>query len=179
MLEEQNGLRPRTLFQIVLKVLGIFFLRDAVYVLPRLLTLLAGLYSRQPEETFNGNAIYLVVESAIALVMPLLLLFKTDFVIDRLRLDAGLLEQTIPVNVHRSTVVSLAVLITGGLITINAAPELAGSTLDYITSSSRGYEARTWTIIAYPALRFILGLLIIGYNQQLTLWLEQRRRMRL
>ena len=109
----------RTLFTIILKVLGIFFIKNFIETLPQLLSLLNFM------NDFAGNQKLIIGLCEFSLMLFILgllsylLLFKTDLIIDKLQLDKGFKEEVIPLNIHRTTILSIAIIMIGGLLIIN------------------------------------------------------------
>jgi hypothetical protein len=81
----------RNLFSIILKVLGIFMLKDLIISLGQVIPILVGNYFLVASyETLSGGYILVVL---IHYLMFHFLVFKTDFVIDKLKLDKGITYQ--------------------------------------------------------------------------------------
>ena len=104
----------RTLFNIIFKILGIFFIRDILMELTQLLS--AFYYVRN--NNFEENLSLFILPFVILIlygVVSYFLIFKTDLIIKRLGLEKNFDEETISLNMHRSTVLSISVIVIGGV----------------------------------------------------------------
>ena len=125
----------RNLFSIILKVLALFFIRDFFSMLPQLFTLISmsGYGEFMNEETgFISPIIATILSIGAYGLMAYALLFRTEWVIDTLRMEKGFTKEHLPLNVHRSTVLTIAVIIVGALLVLNAIPELLAQLILYI-----------------------------------------------
>jgi hypothetical protein len=50
------------------------------------------------------------------------LIFKTEFIIDLLKLDKKFGKEIISLNIHRSVVLSISIMVVGGLLLVNEIP---------------------------------------------------------
>src|SRR5438270_11616227 len=113
----------RSFFTIVLKVLGVLFIKDIFIAIPQIFTLMYTIKYGQPED----NAILIAMTLFMLLVYALVvyyLIFRTDFIIDRLKLDQGFQEDNFSFNIHRSTVLAIAIIIVGLYLITNEIPNL-------------------------------------------------------
>ena len=171
----------RTLFTIILKVLGIFFIKNFIETLPQLLSLLNFM------NDFAGNQKLIIGLSEFSLMLLILglisylLLFKTDLIIDKLQLDKGFKEEVIPLNIHRTTILSIAIIMIGGLLIINELGNFCRQLFLYyqeVKLSKQNYLSKNpnilYSIISF--VKIILGLLLIMYQKQIVHFIEWRRK---
>ncbi len=64
-----------------------------------------------------------------------LCIFKTDVIIDKLQLDAGYQDERFEFNIHRSTLLKIAVIVMGGVLIIDSVPLLLQQVLTYLQQS--------------------------------------------
>ena len=171
----------RTLFTIILKVLGIFFIKNFIETLPQLLSLLNFM------NDFAGNQKLIIGLCEFSLMLFILgllsylLLFKTDLIIDKLQLDKGFKEEVIPLNIHRTTILSIAIIMIGGLLIINELGNFCRQLFLYyqeVRLSKQNYLSKNpnilYSIISF--VKIILGLLLIMYQKQIVHFIEWRRK---
>jgi len=103
---------PRNLFLIIIKLFGLYFIRELFISSTQLLPVV--LYYKSGH---NVEAIWSLISTVIVLAVEVLiinyLLFKTDWIINKLKLTAGFDQETIAFKMHRSTVIQIAVIIIG------------------------------------------------------------------
>lgn len=169
----------RNLFNLILKILGIFFLSNILEALSRLLSVLVYMpqYDSERQAIFNLGVTIppLVLYSLFAWA----LIFRTDGVISLLRLDkfAGTLEIK-GLQVHRSVVLSIAIIAAAGWLLINELPEFFRHAL-YYYQERKIYVRMARPDISYlavSALKILLALLALIFNRTLVNVVELRRK---
>ncbi|HMP92685.1 MAG TPA: hypothetical protein PKD90_07430 [Phnomibacter sp.] len=120
----------QSLFTLLLKLMGIYFIKDLLEAIPGVVGILFTLATGN-----NDGAGYLLAFTLPNLILHGLLIymlvFNTQVVIDKLHLVEQLPEDPIPLPVHRSTLVTLAVLITGLVATVFGLANLVSSLADW------------------------------------------------
>ena len=95
----------RALFLIILKVIGLFFLKDFFVAIPQFLSLIS------MSVNFGSNGVSPLIAAILSIMaygyIGYLLLFKTASIIDKLNLDKGFEVDAIRLNIHRSTVLAI------------------------------------------------------------------------
>src|SRR3982751_3444931 len=114
---------PRSLFSIVLKILGILFIKDILAALPQLLSVFYMIKYNQQQEMGITLAMTLLM-LLIYTVVAYYLIFKSELIIDKLKLDQGFNQDNFPLNVHRSTVLSISIIVLGGFLVADEIPNL-------------------------------------------------------
>jgi hypothetical protein len=103
----------RTLFKIILKILGIFFIKDFLSIIPQVIS--SFFYIINSDTV--GEGIWILSSVLLFLflygALSYYLIFKTDLIIDKLKLDKGFDRDTISLNIHRSTILSIAIIVIG------------------------------------------------------------------
>lgn len=95
---------------------------------------------------------------AIYIAVIMFVVFKPGYVIDKLKLDRGFREETISLNIRMNTILTIAVIVIGGIMFIDALPHLAREVIMFM----RGTEP----INEYPnteSLIFFFFKTLIGY----------------
>lgn len=168
----------RNVFNIILKILGIFFIKDILATLPQLLSII--LYLTKSDTV--GEAIWTLATTVLILLVYGLvsyyLIFKSDLIIQKLKLDKGFNPETIPLNMHRSTILSISVIVIGGLIIAEEIPNLCQQLFAYFQEKRMTY-GQTNPSISYSVLagtKIIIGLLLIGNQRRIVNFIELKRR---
>ncbi|RYZ87982.1 MAG: hypothetical protein EOP04_10400 [Proteobacteria bacterium] len=168
----------RAVFQIILKILGVFFIKDILETIPQLLSV--GLYMTRQDSQIE--AIWTLLSTVLMLFVYCsvcyYLIFRTNLLIDKLKLDQGFDEQTISWSIHRSTVLSICVIVIGGLIIVDEAPNLCQRLFSYFQEKRMTY-GQTDPSISYSvtsAVKIIIGFLLIGNQRHIVSYIESRRK---
>jgi hypothetical protein len=167
---------PRTLFIIILRVLGILSLKELFTAIPQLISTVA-LY-------FEGYSIsgglFMVVISLLTVVLFLwisyILIFKADYLVSNFGLDQNFTESTLNLNINSSSVLRIAIIVTGTLLLIYEIPEfcrIAYSLLQERHISFLRDGSPDWSPAVYSGVKIILALLIIGERNRILQFLEK------
>ena len=169
---------PRSLFNIILKVLGIFFIQDFLAAIPQLLSVI--LYLTSPDT--HQEAIWTLIGSLLVLfaygIVSYYLIFRTDVIIDKLRLERGFDQETIPLNIHRSTILSISIIVIGGLMLANDIPNFCRQLFSYYQQQrmTRGLQKPQISFIIFSAVKFVIGFLSITNQRQVVSFIEWKRK---
>jgi hypothetical protein len=170
---------PRSLFTIILRVLGLFFLRDFLAMVPQLLSVL--LLLNNPDHISDPS--WYLISSILTLLIygavVYFLIFRSGFLIDKLKLDKGFDQETIPLNIHRSTILGISIIVIGGLMAVNEIPNFCRQLYSYYQEKKFGYgqgSPRTVYFFIFSAAKIIIGILLMGYQQRVITWIEWKRK---
>lgn len=167
---------PRSFFTILIKLLGVYFLWQAVTITLSIISTLGVSATSDGNEVLLYVAILTSVCIAVLIVVALkLCLNRPDIIIDKLALDKGFSEDRFDVNIHRSTVLSIAVIVTGALIVTDSFPILCMQLLSYIQEVSVKGSANKGYVIMY-VVKLIIGYLLLSNNRRVVALIEQKRR---
>lgn len=169
---------PRTLFNIILKILGIFFIKDFLAMIPQLLSVILYLTkSDTVTEAIWTLAATLLILLAYGLV-SFYLVFKTELIIDKLKLDKGFNQETIPLNIHRSTILSITIIVIGGLLVADEIPNFCRQLFSYFQEKRMTY-GQTHPTIGYSVIsgaKIVIGLFLMARQRQIVNLIERQRK---
>lgn len=169
---------PRSLFNIILKIVGLFILKDIIDAIVQIVLSVVELM-----QSFDGSGLWTLLISILVFALYYLvahyLIFKTDFLIDKFKLDKNFTEENFPLNIHRSTVLSIAIIIIGGLLIADNVPLLCRVCYAYFRerslSDTFSNKPDLSYIIMYAA-KILVGLILVGNVQLLVNFIERKRR---
>lgn len=170
---------PKSLFNVILKVLGLFFLRDFLISLPSFLSLVSMMLNfseREPLSALVGGFIVIGLYGYIAYA----LLFRTNWIIGKLRLAAGFEVDELSFNMHRSSVLSIAIIIIGAMMIINTVPNFLRQMFLVFQAQKNSvlnyYPKPDTTLIVVYVAEIIIGLLVLGNVRKIVSYIELKRR---
>ncbi len=169
---------PKTLFSIILKVLGIFFIKDIWELIPQLLSTLL-YYVSKPD--LLSTAVISFVSIFFVIFMysffSYYLIFKTDLLIEKLKLDKDMDPEPIPINVHRSTVLSISIIVVGGLLIVDSVPNLCRQLMVYFQESNDRYRQANPTVsyIVLNIVKIAMGFLLVAEQRRMVNFIERKR----
>lgn len=167
----------RTLLGIVLKVLGLLFIKDILGLLPQFLWLLSYEWNNNMTMELvwplSTNLFMLFVYTVAAYY----LIWKTEHTIDRLKLLEGFTEETIALNMHRSTVLSIAIIVIGGLMLATEIPNLLRQIilLRQEENHDGGFSGNELFLIT-TVVKIALGVLLIMYQRHIVNLIELKQK---
>jgi hypothetical protein len=171
---------PRDLFNIILKTLGILLIKDILIALPATLGMLVDLGELESDALFIAilPLLYLILYCFIIF----LLIFRSGWIIDKLRLTDGFSSTDLSINFNRRAILSIAVIFTSLLIIVQALPQLVRELVawvDYRRSSNRflrmeGSFDYLWMVA--NAVEIAIGLTILYYQHSIVDFIIQKSR---
>ena len=170
---------PKSLFNLILKVLGIFFIKDFLSMIPQFISV--GLYLSKTNSDSIAEAIWTLISTlAILFIYGLIcyvLIFKTENVVEKLKLYNGFDQEIIPLNIHRSTILSISIIIIGGLLVSEQIPNCISQIVSYYQEKKSYIENKPNPIYIYLALvRIIIGLFLMTGQRQIVNFIEKQRK---
>jgi len=173
---------PRSLFAVIIKIIGIYLVFEAIIYLPQLVAMI-GQYWRMmtgsSQSDFLDAGFFIVFALGTYFLILRYSLFKTDWVIDKLRLDKGFSEEKFEINIHRSTILKIAVIVIGAMMVIDSLPLLCKQLFSYINMSRTGASfgqnpTSGWMI--YYFVKFAAGFCLVSANRPIVNFIELKRK---
>jgi NADH:ubiquinone oxidoreductase subunit 5 (subunit L)/multisubunit Na+/H+ antiporter MnhA subunit len=174
---------PKNLFNIILKILGLFFIREIVIIIPPLISSIP--YFTNPDnfggDQFRNVELFPFIFTLIALAFYVFiiyqLLFNTNKIIDKLKLDQGFNQQEFSFNISTSLVLTISLIVIGGIILTNEIPNFCGNIFSYFQEKklTHGMIKSNYTYLVISGVKIIIGLLIIGERKRIVDFFEKRR----
>jgi len=168
---------PRSLFTILLKVIGIFLIKE---IFITLLQVYAGVSMAISNELSNlsiGFISYLFI-IFISFLLPYLLVFKTSTIIRFFKLDEGFEEEEFSINFHRSSILSIALIVIGGFLFASEIPNLCNHIFNYIELEkmmSAGQVNKNKGYIILSVGKILIGLFLVYFQRPIVNFIELRR----
>lgn len=165
---------PRSLFNLILKVIGIFFIKDILESFSHTLSALVYV----PQYTSVREAIFNVAVTFPALILYCLLtwlfIFRSDSIVKILKLDKSFGESAIQVNFERRTILRVAIIFAGGWILINEIPEFFRHAM-YYYQERKMYVRMTRPDVSYilmSSMKILIGILLVLFHRQVVFLVE-------
>jgi hypothetical protein len=105
------------------------------------------------------------------------MIFKTDWFIDRFALDKSFSDEKFEMNIHRSVILSIAVIVIGGITVVDAIPNLCKEVYFYLQErqlmgNSDQSPRRFW--ILFYGVKFFVGCILMIYQRTIVNFIEFR-----
>lgn len=162
----------RTFWNIVFKIMGIWFiislLNLAPYIFSSLTVFLNDAYS---------HATFLIVSilvTAFFIAIIRLLIFRTDIIIDKLKLEKSFTEDRININIHTYQLLSIAIVIIGGITVTENFPSFCSELVKFFQQKSFIYEYPDTKWIIYDFIKTLIGYLLITNHKRIALFIDKQ-----
>lgn len=168
---------PRSLFNIILKVIGIYFVKEVLLLLPQLLSSFSFL-----NRGLGVQGWFILFSVIITLAVYALVIFyfvlDTDAVIDKFELVKGIEEENLSFTIHRSTVLSIVVVLIGVVMIVTVLPYFLQTAYTYFLEKRYSYESQNpnSTRVLLYASELLLAVLMIAYKRVIVNFIELKRR---
>lgn len=168
----------KSLFSIILKVLGIFFIKDIITSIIQTFSFVIMFGNHSQESDADFKVILLMV--FITLIYGFaawLLIFKSDMLIAKLRIANGFDEEVIPLNMHRSTILSISIIVIGGYMVVDEIPNLCRQLFSYYQQKNilSSINPSVFNLVL-EAVKITIGLLLMGFQRPIVNLIERKRK---
>jgi len=161
---------PGSLFSIILKILGIFFVKDIVATIPDLVSNVLFLIKSDAEGESAFTVGYTVIQLALFFYISYFLIFNTHRLIDMFKLDKGFEEEQFSFNLSATSVYIIAITVTGAFIVVTELPNLCRLIYNILESKGDSFGVRNSGISALiiSVVKILIGLLLTGERKRIA-----------
>jgi hypothetical protein len=159
-------------------VLGIFFIKDIVAEIPQLISTLIFFFSENGTEEGIWTLVLTLLILAIYIGVSYCLIFKTQWIISKLQLERDFGNEPMELKLHRSTIISISIIVVGGVIIASEIPNFCRLLFIYLRAKRMAY-GRTEPDFSYSILsaaRILIGLLLLGNQRLIVNFIEAKRK---
>jgi hypothetical protein len=172
---------PKTFFTIVIKILGIYSVLQSFSVVSQFMQSLMAISG-----STEDHLVYMIITfSTLLLSIGVYFLFikyliiNTDWIVSKLALDQSFQEEKFEFNIHRSSVLSIAVIFIGGITVVDTIPSLCKEVYFYVQQKQMainfGRSPSTIWIVFYATKAFV-GCLLMIYQRTIVNFIEYKRK---
>jgi hypothetical protein len=174
---------PRDFFAIVIKIVGLYLVILSFVSIPQVVMTLSYTYKYGVGRASAGEILeicFLVLLGISFYIWFLYLcLFRTDWIINKLRLDLGFDEERLEINIHHSTVLKIVVIATGAIIIMDNLPLFCKQLYSFIPNDESHTilsenPSKGWTV--YYFVKFVIGFSLISANRPIVNYIERKRK---
>lgn len=164
----------RTFFQLLFKLFALILIVSSVNALAVSIQSIFYFFSNYDILLLGIGLVTLTFFIALIYV----LLYKGDFIIDKLKLTSNI-DEYLSFNIHRKDVLSIAVLLIGGYTLIDEIPAFFSNLYSYYWEARLEYGFGPKTSghqFAYSSARIIIALLLLGNKKAIVNFIELKRK---
>ena len=173
-------MKAKDLFTIILKVFGIYLIKDVLISIPPVLKSFFEFFQYSADIAVFSLIVSLLIFT-VYFGIVYILIFKTNWLISKLQLTSNLSDEPLAVNLHRSSVYTIAIIVSGIVILAFAIPQMVRELYVWYAYT----DATNGSLVSAPfdySLMFkslgeiVVGLLFLGNQRSLVNFIESRRR---
>ncbi len=168
----------RTLFNIILKIIGLFLIKDilttSAQATSQLLFLILQFTKYNVIAKINLELIPAILLLFTYGIVFYYLVFKTELIINKLKLEKGFEQKIISSNIHHSTILSISIIVIGGLILVDQIPNFFQQLFLYF-NGDRVYPNVYNSYLIICGIKIIVGLFLIIAQKQIVNLIDRHK----
>jgi hypothetical protein len=171
-------MKLKSLFEVIFKVLGIYMIIRAISFLPQLFASTSLFYFSDSLLKFIITIISVIASIFILLLIGWFLITRSELLTNRIVPEERLNEDFTTFKVHRSVVLTISIIVLGGLIIVQELPRLFMYFFQVYSKRQIGsnVEPITFDYIVYTIVKLLIGLYLVFYCKTIVNWIDKKRR---
>ncbi len=180
----------RSFWQILIKILGIYVAIESITTIWKSINIIVTYASfasfatlspkyHLPFDTVEFAALTSLILFIVYLLIFYFFLFKTDWIIDKLKLEKGFHEERFELNTSNSTILKIVVMIIGGYLLVDIFPTLISDVITYFQPINK-YEIRehnrNTVYIITNIIKIGIGVYMLTCSTSIVSFIEKRSR---
>lgn len=163
----------KTFWTILIKIIGLWVLFTCISIIPQFATTLSFTNGSLNTESLLMIWLILFGEIFIYILIIRVFIFKTNWIIEKLKLENNFTEERIDLNIKSTTVLTIAIIIIGGIILVESLPSFFSRLFDFFQQKNllKDYRDTSWLI--YYFIKIIIGYLLLTNGKVLTKYIEK------
>ncbi|MDR3695772.1 hypothetical protein [Mucilaginibacter sp.] len=169
---------PRSLWIIILKIFGIYLVLQIYYPLVQLISSVFMAFN-QPLDNNWLTISFLFFAISIYLFMIIAFLFRTDWLIGILKLDNSIKEEKLEINVHRSTVLKIVIMLAGIAMFADSLPLFLKELYSYYQQINDTVHFKNYpraSIIITELVKVLISYFMMTSSRLIVNFIERKRK---
>lgn len=167
---------PRSLMILIIRVLGIFSLKELLNQVPQLASMIISFFMGYSMS--DGFFMFSIALLTVVFFMWIsyMLIFKADMLVTKFGLDKNYTEPVFDLHISISSVLRIAIIVTGGLLLISEIPEFCRMIYLNLTMGRMTYfqtPEPDWSPVLFSGVKILIALLLIGERKRVLAFLEK------
>lgn len=170
------NMTPKNLFNIILKILGLFFLRDLIQIITQSAS--AFIFINQSGNS-DGNIIefsVLLAQIILYVFLVFIFLFKTNYLIKLFKLTQGFDQGMFSFHIAASSVLKISLIVIAGVILIEEIPNAFRQLYFLVSQNVHTHDLYSGIIVS--AVKIIIALLLIGKRKRIVGFMEKKNEVK-
>lgn len=151
----------KTFWSILIKVLGLILISGALVVVPQSISFIYyALKSGDFADVLSVAGLNLILLLIYFLIIRLCI-YKTNWIIDQLKLDKGFETENIELNFDATKIISIAIIVIGGLLFIESIPVLLREIMVFFEDKNLFKDYPKSGLIVFNFCKVLIGYLLM------------------
>jgi uncharacterized membrane protein len=154
----------KTFWNILLKILGIWLILSGFGVIPQFIWAFS-VFERRPEGETTSGLIYLAVLLALTVAVFTIILwlfvFRSGWIIKKLKLDKGFDDEKIDLNLRLNTALTIAIIVIGGLMFVDSIPQLLRNIYSAFSQNELARRYPVTQLIVFYSAQTVVGYFLM------------------
>lgn len=162
-----------TFWKLLLKIIGLWLLFSCISIIPQFLSTVSFVKGSIDFESLLLLWLMLFVTIVIYITVLRIFLFKTAWIVEKLKLKNSFNEERIDLNIKSTTVLTIAIIVIGGLILAESLPSFCSRLINFFQQKEllKDYPETSWLI--YYFIKIIIGYLLVTNAKNFTKYIEK------
>ena len=162
-----------TFWKLLLKIIGLWLLFSCISIIPQFLSTVSFVKGSIDFESLLLLWLMLFVTIVIYIMVLRIFLFKTAWIVEKLKLKNNFKEERIDLNIKSTTVLTIAIIVIGGLILAESLPSFCSRLINFFQQKEllKDYPETSWLI--YYFIKIIIGYLLVTNAKNFTKYIEK------
>ena len=165
----------KTFWRIIIKGIGLWLLINSIYVIPQFASIFSFNEGGLNWDSLISVWIITFGTLIVYLLVTLFFLFKTELIINILKLDQNFTQNKIDINISYNAVLSIAIIVIGALVFVEAIPKFCSTIYDFLRQKElfKDYLGTSWMIFYF--LKTLFGYLIMTNSKVIAKFIDNRK----
>jgi len=155
----------KTFWTIFLKILGLWIVKGSLYVIPQFYSVF---YFSTHENDSVDLIFWVILIIAVYVLLLRLFLFKTAWLIRILRLDKGFGDNKLELNIDRSAILSIAIIVIGGITFVDTLPYLFSQLFELLRNKSLPDDTSVSMNLLFDAIKVIIAYILMTNSKSIV-----------
>lgn len=164
---------PKVLFAIILKILGIWLIKEFLFIIPQLFSFA---FANAALGENLSVAIYSIPVVIFYLVSIYLLLFKTTAIINLFQLDKEISNEPLKINADKFDVLEIALIIMGGIVLIDEIPSFISNIINYLNQKqiAGDFQPPSGGLLIINIVKIVIAYLLIAHRKKIISYFDKK-----
>jgi len=169
----------RTFWTIFLKIFGLYLIWQTLTILPGFFSTLIFMNTQGDKASLFTTFAAIIFITCFFITILRYCIIKTDWIIEKLQLEKGFAEEKLEINIHRSSLLSIVIIVLGGLMLADGLPLLVYYGFQYIQHNNtytKFMDNRSTPWLVTNFLKIVIGYFMVSDSRLIVNFIERKRR---